>query len=237
MRITVLLMALILSACTATVTTPALPVDSRGQPMPPPHLSPEQAARDFVEVVSRVEPVAERQCRRRTSAANCNFQIVVDDRRSEPPNAFQSVDKSGRPIITFTVALIAEARNADELAFVMGHETAHHILNHLERQRRNAVSGAVIFAELATLSGGSAADVADAEQLGAVVGARSYSKEFELEADELGTLIAYRAGYDPLLGARFFARIPDPGNQFLGTHPPNATRFATVARTVALLQQ
>ncbi len=237
MRLFVLLTTLILSACAATVTTPALPVDSRGQAMPEPLLSPEQAARDFVDVVRRVEPVAERQCRRRTVAANCDFQIVVDDRRSEPSNAFQSIDKSGRPIITFTVALIAEARNPDELAFVMGHETAHHILNHLERQRRNAASGAVIFAKLATLNGGSAAEVANAEKLGAAVGARSYSREFELEADELGTLIAYRAGYDPLRGARFFARIPDPGNRFLGTHPPNATRFATVARTVASLSE
>ena len=70
-------------------------------------------------------------------------------------------------------------------------------------------------------------------EIGAVVGARSYSKEFELEADALGTVIAARAGFDPVRGAEFFLRIPDPGNRFLGTHPANAERIATVRRAAA----
>lgn len=41
--------------------------------------------------------------------------------------------------------------------------------------------------------------------------------------------------YDPLRGAEFFTRIPDPGNRFLGTHPPNAARLETVRRTAAAL--
>jgi predicted Zn-dependent protease len=72
-----------------------------------------------------------------------------------------------------------------------------------------------------------------AEDLGAEVGARAYSKEFELEADALGTLIAFRAGFDPANGARYFERRPDPGNRFLGTHPPNAARAGIVAATLA----
>ena len=57
----------------------------------------------------------------------------------------------------------------------------------------------------------------------------------ELEADALGTIIAHEAGFDPLRGAAFFERIPDPGNQFLGTHPPNAARIETVRRVAASL--
>ena len=132
----------------------------------------------------------------------------------------------------FTIALIASVQNADELAFVMGHESAHHIAGHLDRQRINAEAGAVIFGELASLTGGGARDVATAQELGAEIGARTYSKEFELEADELGTIITYHAGFDPMLGAAFFARIPDPGDQFLGSHPPNAARLEAVARTM-----
>lgn len=195
--------------------------------------SPQDAARGFSAVVSRVEPMAERVCRQTAPGLNCDFKIVVDKRRGAPSNAYQSVDSSGRPVITFTLALIAETRNADELAFVMGHESAHHIRNHLRRQAENAAAGAIIFAGLATLTGGSAADVQTAQELGEFVGARTYSKEFELEADELGTVIAYRAGFDPLIGAQFFARIPDPGNRFLGTHPPNAARYSTVVNTMS----
>ena len=198
-----------------------------------PALSANQAARSFVRVVQTVEPVAERECRARTTGVNCDFNIVIDDRPGQPSNAFQTLDKQGRPIIVFTLALIADARNEDELAFVLGHEAAHHIAGHIARQQQNAVAGAVIFAGLATLSGGGAEAVRTAQQLGAQVGARTYSKEFELEADALGTIITKRAGYDPLRGAEFFTRIPDPGDKFLGTHPPNASRIDVVRRTAA----
>lgn len=194
-----------------------------------------QAARSFLSVVQTVEPVAERECRNRTSGINCDFNIVVDDRPDQPANAYQTEDRAGRPVIAFTLALIADARNQDELAFVLGHEAAHHIQGHIARQQQNAVAGAVIFAGLATLSGGDASAVETAQRLGAQVGARTYSKDFELEADALGTVITARAGYNPLRGAEFFTRIPDPGDKFLGTHPPNASRLDTVRKTANAL--
>lgn len=192
-----------------------------------------QAARMFAQVVQTVEPVAESECRSRTRGVNCDFHIVVDDRPDQPPNAFQTLDRTGRPVIAFTVALIADARNADELAFVMGHEAAHHIEGHIARQGQNAVAGAILAGGLAVLLGGDQVLVDTVQRAGARVGARSYSKAFELEADALGTLITHRAGYDPLKGAVFFSRIPDPGDRFLGTHPPNAQRLETVRATVA----
>lgn len=197
--------------------------------------TPDQAARAFAQVVRRVEPVAERVCRERTTGVDCDFRILVDDRPRLPPNAYQTLDDNGRPIIAFTVALIADARNADELAFVMSHEAAHHIRGHIARQKQNAAAGAVIFAGLASITGGDASAVEAAQRIGANVGARTYSKDFELEADELGTIVTARAGYDPLKGAQFFNRIPDPGDRFLGTHPPNAQRLETVRRTASRL--
>lgn len=190
-------------------------------------------ARAFVEVVNNLEPVAERECRTRAPRLNCDFLIVVDDRPGQPANAFQTVDEQGRPIIAFTVALIADARNTDELAFVMAHEAAHHIENHLEQQRRNATIGAQAFGRLAGVTGGGNDAIRVAQELGAAVGARTFSKDFELEADRLGTIIAARAGYNPVRGAEFFFRVPDPGDQFLGTHPPNAERVEVVRQTAA----
>jgi Zn-dependent protease with chaperone function len=231
-------LVLFVAACDEVTTTS--PTTSPTAPTPVAGSSkalktPEQAARAFVQVTKRLEPFAERECKARTTGVNCDFRIIVDDRPNQPANAYQTLDKNDRPVIAFTVGLIAEARNADELAFVMGHEAAHHIEGHLARQRQNAAAGAVIFAGLATLSGGSSSAVNDAIELGAQVGARSYSKDFELEADALGTIITYKAGYDPLIGALFFTRIPDPGNKFLGTHPPNAQRIQTVRRTMNAL--
>lgn len=228
---TALAMVAFLAAC--EVTTAPVPAPAQATTAPPPVQSSRQVARDFVRVVNLVEPVAERECRARTTGVNCDFNIVVDDRPGKPPNAFQTLDRQGRPVIAFTLALIADGRNEDELAFVLGHEAAHHIAGHIGRQQQNAVAGAVIFAGLATLSGGNASAVKKAQELGAQVGARTYSKDFELEADALGTIITARAGFDPLRGAQFFTRIPDPGDKFLGTHPPNGARLETVRRTVA----
>jgi len=189
--------------------------------------------RTFQQVQARVQPVAEQECRRQRPNTICEFQIVVDDRPGQPPNAFQTLDRNGRPVIGFTVALLNDMRNADELAFVMAHEAAHHIAGHIPRQQQNAAAGAVIFAGLASLTGADTGAIRSAQELGATVGARTYSKEFELEADALGTVLAARAGFDPLRGAEFFNRIPDPGDRFLGTHPPNAERVAIVRRTAA----
>ncbi|TYB89229.1 M48 family metallopeptidase [Oceaniovalibus sp. ACAM 378] len=229
MRLALLLALLAAAGCAAPVISVA--------PTPPPVQTPRQAgitaARNFITVVEAVEPQAERECRARTRGVNCDFIIVVDDRRELPPNAFQTLDKSGRPIVGFTLSLIAEARNADELAFILGHEAAHHIAGHIGRTRDSAMRGAIFAGVLATVGGANAETVREAQNFGASLGARRYSKGFELEADALGTLIAARAGFDPLRGAEYFTRTPDPGNRFLGTHPPNAQRIATVRRVMA----
>lgn len=195
-----------------------------------------QAAANFIAAVQRVEPVAEAMCRERTRGVPCDLRIVVDDRPGQPPNAFQTLDGFGRPVIGFTLSLVAETRNVDEVAFILGHEAAHHILGHIQITQQNAMQTAILAGMVAQAQGASAETVRAATDMGAFVGARAYSKEFELQADALGTEIAWRAGFDPVRGAEFFYRLPDPGNRFLGTHPPNAERRAVVLRTAALLR-
>lgn len=229
MRWTLLVATLALVACDVSTTTTQTPVT----PTAPSTSSVSMGRNSFATVVARVEPIAERECRGRLPGANCDFLIQIDGNSRAAPNAFQSEDENGRPVITFTESMISSTRNPDELAFVLGHEAAHHIRGHLARQAQNAAAGAIIFAGLATMTGGTAADVQAAQQLGEVVGARSYSKEFELEADQLGTIITATAGYNPITGSQYFARIADPGDRFLGTHPPNAARLEIVQRTAA----
>lgn len=227
-----------LSACVPTypagdpagIYAPAVPTAA------PAPLAPRQAASNFIRVVSRVEPMTEEICRARTRGVNCDFRIVIDDRAGQGPNAFQTLDETGRPILGFTLALIADARNEDEIAFVLGHEAAHHILGHIPQTQQTAMAGAVMAGILAQATGADPAAVDAAQRIGATVGARRYSRAFELEADALGAEIAFYAGYDPVLGAGFFDRLPDPGDQFLGSHPPNSERKAQVRAIVAQLQ-
>ena len=227
-----LVVSLALSGCVSSYPVPSTrPVAATAAPEQPAPV----AVENFLAVVSRVKPVAERYCRERHVAQNCNFRIVVDDRPGQPPNAFQTVDSFNRPVIGFTVALIVGARNQDELAFVLGHEAAHHVEGHIPKRQDQAMSSAILAGILAQAGGLSPEEVKEAQSLGAQVGARSYSKDFELQADALGAEIALMAGYDPVRGIAFFDRLPDPGDKFLGSHPPNAARKATVLATVRRL--
>ncbi len=234
MRKLFLVLALFVSACAAPPGPQPAPRPPRVE-RPAAKLPPAEAIRNFRYVVRRMEPVAERICIENTRNIPCDFRIVVDDRPGLPPNAFQTIDRNGRPVIAFTRALIGDVRNPDELAFVMGHEAAHHILGHIPRQQRSAIKGAVLGGLIGVLVGVDESGLRTAEELGATIAVRSYSKDLELEADQLGTIIAARAGFNPVRGAEYFNRIPDPGDRFLGTHPPNAKRIAVVRQTAARL--
>ena len=195
------------------------------------------AAGNFIAVARRMEGRIEAECLARTRGRkNCDYQVMVDDRPDPAPNALQTIDEKGRPVVALNLALIAEARNRDELAFVLGHEAAHYILGHLALKASDATRGAMVLGVLAAASGADAQAIAQAQDFGAEVGSRTYSKEYELQADRLGAVIAWNAGYDPQRGAAFFTRIPDPGHSFLGTHPANAERIAAVTQVTQNLR-
>ncbi|MGB1034185.1 MAG: M48 family metalloprotease [Primorskyibacter sp.] len=227
--------ALALSACTTPAEIPpTLPSGASKAPQVNTSATVAQQRR-FARIIAAVEPVAEAECKKRTrKGSNCDFQIAIDDRNPKAPaNAYQTLLRDGTPLLAFNLALLASVKNDHELAFVMGHEAAHHIQGHIQRKQTNAVLGAVLLGTLAAVAGAGDAGMRAAQDVGAQVGARTYSKSFELEADRLGTAITAKAGYDPVRGAAYFTRIPDPGNKFLGTHPPNAARIEAVRKAAA----
>jgi predicted Zn-dependent protease len=145
-----------------------------------------------------------------------------------------------------SMPLLQDTANDDEVSFVMGHEYGHLIGKHIEKQQTQAIVGALVLGAITaaataqSTSYGTYYDtdaVAAAVDIGAAAGSMAYSQTYELEGDTLGTRIAASAGYDPLEGAKFFARPEDAKTQsgklsFWGTHPPNEKRFATVLATM-----
>ncbi len=229
-RLTYLLLPLMLAACEAEIlrVQPAVEWQQDTDDF-------RVEAIKFQEISQKVGQQARTECLTRSDVTNCDFTILVDLDPKAPANAFQTLDDNNQPVIIFTRSMIQSAQNPDELAFVMGHEAAHHILRHIPRQTVNARESAEIFGELARLGGADGADVEKAQKLGAQVGAQVYIKDFELEADQLGTVITFKAGYNPLIGAKYFDRLPDPDDSFLGTHPPNQQRVQIVVETARQL--
>ncbi|WP_300517358.1 M48 family metalloprotease [Aliiroseovarius sp.] len=234
-RFAVILFGLILAACT--------PEDPGGQLAPTEtRFSPDVAMRLFpndrgiaryADIVARMEPVIERECRARAPRSKCDYRISVETHPDAPSNAFQGENRRGQPTISFTRKLLAELRNDHEIAFILAHEAAHHIRGHLpvkvEAMRIGWLAGEVA----ATVAGASEEQRRQAATLGGMIAISGFSKEFELEADALGAVITEISGYDALTGAQYFRRMRDPGHRYLGTHPPNAQRLQTVRRTVA----
>ena len=189
------------------------------------------AIANYRRVAARVEPVAESACRSihpSKPATFCDFQIVVRNDPKEPANAFQSIGKDGRPVITFNSNMLLQIQNDHELAFVLGHEAGHQIASHLIQSRQNQAVGAILLGVLVAAGGGDASVGID---LGAQIGGRAFSKKFELQADTIAVHIADRAGYNAAKGAQELARTGG-SSSFLSTHPSSGERV-TNATAVA----
>lgn len=111
--------------------------------------------------------------------------------------------ESERYIYAFT-GFLQETQSDDEIAFVLGHEIGHSMLKHGLRQEEDpwmkiAKIAAAIGAARGGGSGETLAGVAASLQV-------QHSQADELEADAIGTAIAWRAGYDAIRGADFFTR-------------------------------
>lgn len=203
----------------------------------------DRAIRNFVAVKARVEPAAEKFCRTHVEAQRtCDIQISVLDDFSAAPNAFQHY-RGSRPEITFTPSMILEARNQDELAFILGHEMGHHMAAHIEKKQKQQMAGMLITGMIGAYAGAydtytpqyqKQQNLENMMNAGAAIGGQAYSQTYELEADMIGANIAELAGYDAARGARIFAReksarTVDGTLSFWGTHPRSSQRVALVS--------
>lgn len=210
-------------------------------------ISTSSAERRFKRVSARVKPIGKKYCEtvyQDRKGINCEVDIAID-RNMKERNAYFTY-KKGKPVIRMSMPLLRDTANDDEVGFILGHEYGHLIGQHIEKQKQQAVVGALILGALtAAVTAQSTAygtyydadAVSSAMDIGAAVGSKAYSQTYELEGDTLGTRIATSAGYDPVKGAKFFARPEDTRTEggklsFWGTHPPNEKRFATVLATV-----
>lgn len=210
-------------------------------------LSPAAAERRFKRVVSRISPVGKQYCDTLMAdrqAFDCDVNIDID-REMDQRNAYFTYLK-GKPVVRISMPMLRDSASDDEVAFVLSHEYGHLLGRHIEKQEQQALAGALILGVIAAAASVDAGYhdpslVSSSMDIGAAAGSMAYSQTYELESDALGTRIAQAAGYDPVEGAKFFAR-PEAARtetgklSFWGTHPPDAKRLATVLATVEQIE-
>jgi len=139
--------------------------------------------------------------------------------------------------VYFHSGTLLAAGSVDELAGVMGHEIAHVKARHYARMQK-ASQLPDILAGIAGMAAAVAArepGILVATQAANVAMKLHFSREYEAEADELGTIFMTRAGFMPAAITRFFERIlaeqrttPDRIPPYLFTHPDVEARIAAV---------
>jgi len=142
--------------------------------------------------------------------------------------------------IYVTRGMLMHMNSESELAAVLGHEIAHVTEKHALRRNARGKGISVLNTVLAAVSGQPAL-----YELGNMFGGvllSGYSREFELEADEVGARYMAKAGYSPkamlktieilkakdrveIEQARLEKREPKVYHGFLSTHPDHDTRY------------
>lgn len=147
--------------------------------------------------------------------------------------------------IYVTRGMLMHMNSESELAAVLGHEIAHVTEKHALRRNARGKGISVLNTVLAAVSGQPAL-----YELGNMFGGvllSGYSRDFELEADEIGAQYMAKAGYSPtamlktieilkdkdrieIAQARLEEREPRVYHGFLSTHPDHDTRYEQAIR-------
>jgi predicted Zn-dependent protease len=181
--------------------------------------------------------------------SGCYFEVSYDAK--DIVNAYAHENYK----ITVYKGMLKYLRNDDEIAALVGHEMGHHLAKHNEETMRNAQTGAAVSGILtAVLLAASSAnnpyytsyqqqqDQQTLENMmaaGAEIGAMSYSKEQEREADLLSAYLLEHAGYNLDRANNLMytmAKISGddvPGKAALmDTHPPTPERVVAWQKVI-----
>jgi predicted Zn-dependent protease len=163
---------------------------------------------------------------------NADWEFVV----FEVPNQINAFAMAGGKVGVFT-GLFKIIDNDDQLAAVLAHEIAHVAAKHTnERLSQDMViqGGGLLVGGIMATSGApglTANTVLDAYGLSTGVGAISFDRAKEKEADHIGVMYMARAGYNPEEAIRVIEHLEEATAgvagppAFLSTHPSNPTRI------------
>jgi beta-barrel assembly-enhancing protease len=140
--------------------------------------------------------------------------------------------------------MMEKAHTEGEIAGVMAHELSHVALRHGTAQATKATPyeiGTIAGAVLGAIVGGTAGSViSQGTQFGLGTAFLRFSREYEKQADILGTHIMAGAGYDPRDMANVFKTIEKEngsgGPQWMSDHPNPGNRYEYITREAQALQ-
>jgi beta-barrel assembly-enhancing protease len=143
----------------------------------------------------------------------------------------------GGPIFV-NVGTITAADNESELAGVISHEMSHVYMQHSAKQAHKNTLPSILsgLGQIVGSLGGIGGALAGAGmQMAGGLWSMRYSREDEAQADAVGAIIMYKAGYPPRAMADFFEKLEKQGGagpQFLSDHPNPGNRVEAVEKEI-----
>lgn len=138
------------------------------------------------------------------------------------------------------VGTITASSNEAELAGVMAHEMSHVYMEHSAKQASKAeTTGLLAGLAEAALGAKVGGTVGQLGQMGIQFGEQGlmlkYSRSDESQADAVGAMILYKAGYNPQAMADFFKTLESQGGappQWLSDHPNPGNREQAIEKEI-----
>ena len=139
------------------------------------------------------------------------------------------------------IGTITAAKTESELAGVMAHEMSHVYMQHSAKQASKAEKTNLIAGIASAVLGSRGGMIGQLGQMGIQMGAQglmmNYSRSDESQADSVGAMILYKAGYNPQGMADFFQTMGSQGGsappEFFSSHPNPVNRQQAIQKQIA----
>lgn len=156
-------------------------------------------------------------------------EVPINYEKNESPNAWVKFQSQNNFSVHVTAGLMKILNSEDEIAGVLGHEIGHVKLGHYNQGVGRAVGWAVAGNLLGRIGGLAGIIAQGAGQIGMNLAESGFSRGQEVEADDYGTELLKRAGYDPYGLYRAMKAFAD--NKYVtqpngfNSHPPTERRL------------
>jgi len=167
------------------------------------------------------------------------YHVLIMD--SDEINAFSAPGG----LILVTRGLLRCAANEDQVAAILAHETSHVVLEHglnaIKQARKTAAYRQLGIAVANTAGGSNVQELTDLfkdsiKDITDTMVNNGYSRDLELQADQMALVIMKRAGYDPRafddMLKSLGTHVKPGGLDFAKTHPDPKIREAAVEKTL-----
>lgn len=166
---------------------------------------------------------------RRIAKADGFKEVPINYENQDSPNAWVKFQNKDNFSVHVTTGLMRILKAEEEIAGVLGHEIGHVRLGHYGQGVSRAIGWAVAGNLLGRIGGLGGIAAQTAGQIGMNLAESGFSRGQEVEADDYGTELLKKAGYDPYGLYRAMKAFAD--NKYVtqpngfNSHPPTARRL------------